>query len=547
MSLHWRQWQAIGAEQWVVSVLREGYRIPFQHRLPPPSQLPGIVSNIPLRLSKSSRPATRGRDHDFEGGLGESPRSGSRLLQPPLHGGKDVRRLETRDRPLPFQRVRTTNSFQDGNCLLSPRLSEEGRLPGLYRPERRLLPDTCPHLLQEMAPFRFRLNGPPVQSPLLRVVNCPAGLHQSLRDSVGLGPSSSPVSGRLAGTSLYRGQSQAAHLRPSIPVQLPRGNTQQREVRPQSVTVGGVSRHDHRHSGCPSLPYSTSHRQIPHHGEQIPIASGIPAQLWQVLLGHMSSLEKLVPTGRPRMRSLQWHLKSHWSPERDPPILPVPWSRQVEEDLSWWMVRDHLLEGTPFGTPIPDLRLYSDASRAGWGAHLLDQSVLGVWSHQESSLHINLLEMKALFLALRSFKDLVTDHRVTVMCDNSTVVGYVNKQGGTVSDSLCLLTEQLLRWTESNRVQLEARYLPGQSNILADLLSRHNQVLGADWSLHPQVARDLLRMWGSSTLDLFSTHLSAKLPLYCSLIPRPSSRMLSVTPGTISTRTRSLPSIWSRE
>ena len=136
-----------------------------------------------------------------------------------------------------------------------------------------------------------------------------------------------------------------------------------------------------------------------------------PAQLWQVLLGHMSSLEKLVPRGRLRMRSLQWHLKSHWSPERDPPNLPVPRSRLVEEDLSWWMVRDHLLEGTPFGTPTPDLRLYSDVSRAGWRAHLLDQSVSGVWSHQESSLHINLLELKALFLALRAFSHQPSSHR----------------------------------------------------------------------------------------------------------------------------------------
>ena len=80
------------------------------------------------------------------------------------------------------------------------------------------------------------------------------------------------------------------------------------------------------------------------------------------------------------MRSLQWHLKSHWSSERDsppPPHLPVPWSRQVEEDLSWWMVRDHLLEGMRFGTPTPDLRLYSDASWSRWGAHLLDRSVSG--------------------------------------------------------------------------------------------------------------------------------------------------------------------------
>ena len=97
-----------------------------------------------------------------------------------------------------------------------------------------------------------------------------------------------------------------------------------------------------------------------------------PARRWQVLLGHMSSLEKLVPCARLRMRSLQWHLKSNWSTENDPPHLLVPQSRQVDRDISWWMARDHLLEGMPFGAPLPELRLYSDASRSGWGAHLLD-------------------------------------------------------------------------------------------------------------------------------------------------------------------------------
>ena len=36
-----------------------------------------------------------------------------------------------------------------------------------------------------------------------------------------------------------------------------------------------------------------------------------PAQLWQLLMGHLASLERLVPHGRLRMHSLQWHLKAH--------------------------------------------------------------------------------------------------------------------------------------------------------------------------------------------------------------------------------------------
>ena len=138
-------------------------------------------------------------------------------------------------------------------------------------------------------------------------------------------------------------------------------------------------------------------------------------------------------------------------------------------------------------------------------------------------MHINLLEMKALFLALQAFQEEVTGHHVTAMCDNSTVVAYVNKQGGTVSRPLCLLTSRLLRWTESFDVHLEARYLPGESNVLADVLSRRGQVVGTEWSLHPQVARALLRAWGNPSIDLFATCLNAKLPLYCSLVPDPKA------------------------
>ena len=248
-----------------------------------------------------------------------------------------------------------------------------------------------------------------------------------------------------------------------------------------------------------------------------------PAQLWQVILGHLSSLEGLVPHGRLRMRSLQWHLKTHWSPESDPPSLPVALPEEVRRDLSWWMVRDHLLTGVRFGTPAPDLHLYSDASCSGWGAHLLDQHVSGIWSDQEKLLHINLLEMKALFLALQAFRGDVIGHHVTAMCDNSTVVAYVNKQGGTVSRVLCLLTSRHLRWTESFDVHLDARYLPGESNVLADILSCRGQVVGTEWSLHPQVARSLLRVWGNPSIDLFAMCLNAKLPLYCSLVPDPQA------------------------
>ena len=40
LSLHWRQWQAIGAETWVMTVLRDGYRVPFTDSPPPLARTP---------------------------------------------------------------------------------------------------------------------------------------------------------------------------------------------------------------------------------------------------------------------------------------------------------------------------------------------------------------------------------------------------------------------------------------------------------------------------------------------------------------------------
>ena len=256
-----------------------------------------------------------------------------------------------------------------------------------------------------------------------------------------------------------------------------------------------------------------------------------PAQLWQVILGHLVSLERLVPHCRLRMRSLQWHLKTHWSPESDPPSLPVALPEEARRDLSWWMVRDHLLTGLRFGTPVPDLHLYSDASSSGWGAHLLDQNVSRVWSDQEKLLHINLLEMKALFMGLQAFQEDVSGRHVTAMCDNSTVVAYVNKQGGTVSRALRLLTSCLLRWTESFDVHLDARYLPGEINVLADVLSRRRQVVGTEWSLHPQVARSLLRLWGNPSIDLFATCLNASRNVFLASPGSPGRLQGCVSPS----------------
>ena len=60
------------------------------------------------------------------------------------------------------------------------------------------------------------------------------------------------------------------------------------------------------------FPFLARVEKFPTVAESFCTMDAPPAQLWQVILGHLASLERLVPYGRLRMRSLQWHLKAHW-------------------------------------------------------------------------------------------------------------------------------------------------------------------------------------------------------------------------------------------
>ena len=66
---------------------------------------------------------------------------------------------------------------------------------------------------------------------------------------------------------------------------------------------------------------------------------------------------------------------------------------------------------------------------------------------------------------------------------------------------------------------LKARHIPGCLNVMADLLSRWNQVQSTKWSLHLQVFKQICLKWFSPHGDLFATCLNHKVPLYISPVP----------------------------
>ena len=143
----------------------------------------------------------------------------------------------------------------------------------------------------------------------------------------------------------------------------------------------------------------------------------LTARCLMSLIGLLASTEKMVPEGRLHMRPFQFHLKEHW---RYPQSLDnlLPWTEAIVAHLDWWQNPSNVMKGVDLHPKDHSI------------AHLDQNSTKGLWSERERRLHINVLELKAVSLALRDFKDQCQNQTVLVATDNSTVVAYINKQGG---------------------------------------------------------------------------------------------------------------------
>ena len=204
------------------------------------------------------------------------------------------------------------------------------------------------------------------------------------------------------------------------------------------------------------------------------------------LISLLTATEKQVHLGRLHMRPIQWHLKNNWSiPESLQKVTPIP--RSLHPHLQWWLKEDNVLTGQPLHPIKHALQIFTDPSKEGWGAHLDEHTARGTWSLPESKPHVNYLELKAVFLALKEVQDLCSDKIVFVATDNTTVVSYINHEGGMRSGPLCALLWRVLTWCTRKQVTLKAPHIPGQLNVVGDKLSRLGQTIQTEWSILPKV------------------------------------------------------------
>ena len=195
------------------------------------------------------------------------------------------------------------------------------------------------------------------------------------------------------------------------------------------------------------------------------------------------------------------------------------------KDLEWWLSQEptgnnrQSLRRPPF-----DLTIHSDASLKGWGAIANNVSIGEHWSPEESRLHINVLELKAAYLAIQAF----TKHRETtpshihLRIDNSTAVAYINRRGGTRSPTLSEIALDLWSYILKIGSWVTATHIPGVLNVDADTASRQFNPR-IEWMLNTEIFQQIVERFYLPEIDLFTSRLTHRVWKYVSRYPDPGA------------------------
>ena len=241
------------------------------------------------------------------------------------------------------------------------------------------------------------------------------------------------------------------------------------------------------------------------------------------ILGTMASCIELIPNARLYMRPIQLHLLSFWNPMCRDMNIKIPFTQHLKSHLLWWKNSANTQKGRFLVCPNTTATITTDASKSGFGGYISQNQIFqGEWTATQKTWHINCLEMKAVILTLKHFLNQLKNNWVLVRCDNTSVVQYINRQGGTKSPNLCYLTWELWKIAIQNNIVLKAAHIMGKKNILADQLSRV-RIRPTEWTLNNTVVNQIFVQWGNPLIDLFGSWENRPTEIFCTWIPHPNA------------------------
>jgi hypothetical protein len=185
-------------------------------------------------------------------------------------------------------------------------------------------------------------------------------------------------------------------------------------------------------------------------------------------------------------------------------------------ELKWWVNNLDLQKESPLHLPPPDMVICSDAAKTGgWGAVSYLGSTGGMWTKEEAALNINIQELLAAELAIKTFTKEVKPASIHMRIDNTCALSYIVKMGGTGSLPMIAITKRIWLYLLQHKITLTAEWIPTHLNTIADWESR-NVRDSAEWKLCPQVFQAICQRLGNPGVDLFASRVSHQVARYFS-------------------------------
>lgn len=187
--------------------------------------------------------------------------------------------------------------------------------------------------------------------------------------------------------------------------------------------------------------------------------------------------------------------------------------KEAINDLLWWLEFLENWNGRTLLPPPTSATLETDASNLGWGAHIQGKPLeaAGAWPRSLASTHINLRELTAVELALRTFKKELRGQTIRVNTDNQVTLSYLKNFTGR-KEELEKVARRIMKLCLEHEITIIPYYIPGETNTTADRLSR--LLDPHDWVTKQEPFLRICKRWGAPTVDRFASHLNNKVPRF---------------------------------
>ena len=410
-------------------------------------------------------------------------------------------------------------SLQNGGVEGRKIPSEEGRLDVQNRPEGCLLLSSLEHTIPKAGPLQLEREAVRVSLPSLRLRSSPKDFYKINESPCGTLETARDSSSYLPRRHVDHGliprggdQSKGYH---HVSLSSPGIDNQYQKIGPHTLSATGVPGSDCKQSDHVFLP-------LREEGPKIDF------EVSRCVQQPSDDAKKSLLTNRKALvNSCSSHSSSSPIEISSTNVHLSPGSKNALRGNGISLLRRDTGAKMVDGEPRSPKRTANassaprDAAKTGgWGAVCHLGSTGGQWSEWEKQQSINMQELLAAELAIKTF---TKDHKpasVHMRIDNTSALSYIVKMGGTQSLPMLTVAKRIWQYLLEHEITITAEWIPSHLNTIADWESR-NVSDSTEWKLSPRVFQSICRVMGQPDIDLFASRISHQIPKYFSWKPDP--------------------------